>query len=414
MKIIPPWEPVEPESRKFLEKELSLELHPEHALFGAEGRALVRRCDQDDVLFMYLKDGKVGFADVHLTWSQSQEVPGFPSVSLYNSWQDFEEASMDESEAEDWLDETDEDWINHQRGMSLAEKSVLGISIGDAFGDSFFGPRDEILAHLANQTLPETKWEFTDDAVMAIGVLNQLSQEEIYQDLLALEFALNHDKDPNRGYGATTRRILRGISEGGDWAALSIEVFDGMGSMGNGAAMRVGPVGAYFHEDLERVKEQAEHSAEVTHANIEAIAGAMAVAIATALATKVGLGQAEYTPEAFLKAIIAELPDTDTRSKINKALSVPRDYHPDSLVTILGNGTNMLSQDTVPVALWCAAHHLNDYEASLWRAVSVLGDRDTICAIVGGITVMSAPESTIPAAWREAVEDFRASEFYSL
>ena len=91
---------------------------------------------------------------------------------------------------------------------------------------------------------------------------------------------------PNRGYGATARRILRAISEGKDWRKVSKNVFDGMGSMGNGASMRVCPIGAYFFDDLKRVKTEAIKSAEITHSNIEGIPGAGAVAVATALATR--------------------------------------------------------------------------------------------------------------------------------
>ena len=50
------------------------------------------------------------------------------------------------------------------------------------------------------------------------------------------------------------------------------------------------------------------------------------------------------------------------------------------------------------------------YEA-IWKAVSILGDRDTICAIVGGITIMSTDENRIPKEWMESVEDFETSKF---
>ena len=55
---------------------------------------------------------------------------------------------------------------------------------------------------------------------------------------------------------------------------------------GNGSAMRVAPVGAFFADDLKRVSEEAEKSAVITHAHEEARSGAIAVAIATAFAWK--------------------------------------------------------------------------------------------------------------------------------
>ena len=102
--------------------------------------------------------------------------------------------------------------------IELANKSLKGISIGDAFGESFFGETDKMLNHIHERNIPETSWEFTDDTVMAIAVYDQLRiNNDINQNQLAREFAINHEKDVNRGYGATARRILREIGAGGNW-----------------------------------------------------------------------------------------------------------------------------------------------------------------------------------------------------
>ncbi|WP_346742786.1 ADP-ribosylglycohydrolase family protein [Spongiactinospora sp. TRM90649] len=99
--------------------------------------------------------------------------------------------------------------------------------------------------------------------------------------VLAASFAARHDFD--RGYGPATNRMLRLIREGGDWRTLSAEPFEGAGSWGNGAGMRVAPLGAWLAGDLAEVVRQAALSALVTHANPEAVAGAVAVAVATAV-----------------------------------------------------------------------------------------------------------------------------------
>jgi ADP-ribosylglycohydrolase len=65
----------------------------------------------------------------------------------------------------------------------------------------------------------------------------------------------------------------------------------------------------------------------------------------------------------------------------------------------------------VPFALWCAAHHLSDFSTAIWTAVSGLGDRDTIAAIVGSIVVLSAPDDTIPQQWIRQTEKFDTSSF---
>ena len=70
----------------------------------------------------------------------------------------------------------------------------------------------------------------------------------------------------------------------------------------------------------------------------------------------------------------------------------------------LGDGIWRWVADTVPFCLWVAARRPRDYEAALWDAVSALGDRDTTCAIVGGIVVLSAGLEAIPRVWRDRRE----------
>jgi ADP-ribosylglycohydrolase len=82
------------------------------------------------------------------------------------------------------------------------------------------------------------------------------------QDLLAWSFAHHHDFD--RGYGPSMNRLLRLVREGGSWRELASGLFDGQGSWGNGAAMRVAPLGAWFADDLPEAARQAVLSAKVT------------------------------------------------------------------------------------------------------------------------------------------------------
>ena len=82
-------------------------------------------------------------------------------------------------------------------------------------------------------------------------------------------------------------------------------------------------------------------------------------------------------------------------------------------VSVLGNGVRVSAQDTVPFALWCAAKHLSNYEEALWLAVSGLGDRDTTCAIVGGIVASFTGIEGIPQEWlksRESLPDWPFNE----
>ena len=52
----------------------------------------------------------------------------------------------------------------------------------------------------------------------------------------------------------------------------------------------------------------------------------------------------------------------------------------------------------------CAARHADDFETAIWSTLRGLGDRDTTCAIVGGIVSLSAPPETVPDVWRASRE----------
>lgn len=64
----------------------------------------------------------------------------------------------------------------------------------------------------------------------------------------------------------------------------------------------------------------------------------------------------------------------------------------------------MTAPDTVPLCVWAAARFGGSFEEALWQTVSALGDRDTTCAIVGGIVVLATGLDGVPAAWREGRE----------
>jgi ADP-ribosylglycohydrolase len=76
------------------------------------------------------------------------------------------------------------------------------------------------------------------------------------------------------------------------------------------------------------------------------------------------------------------------------------DAMPDTAASVLGSGRRVLAEDTVPFALWCADRHLGSFEEALWATVAGLGDRDTTCAIVGGITAAAGSVDDLPTVWR--------------
>jgi ADP-ribosylglycohydrolase len=259
---------------------------------------------------------------------------------------------------------------------------------------------------------------------MALGIVEVLQRHgSLEQDELVSVFARRYWADPNRGYGPNIHAIFEAIRAGVPWrtAAISPTVSQrrgwlarlaswltpalatmpelGRGSMGNGGAMRVAPVGGYFADDFAAVVSEASASAAVTHAHPDGIAGAIAVAVAAAWAWQCHARLLTHTPAGLLDCVLEHTPDGLTRARLLQANALPAATTADQAARELGNGSPITSAETVPFTLWCAARHLNDYEEAVWTAASVGGDIDTICAIVGGVVALGSGRDSIPAEW---------------
>lgn len=290
--------------------------------------------------------------------------------------------------------------------LARARTALEGLSVGDGFGEQFFVDSTVVEGLIEERAEPEAPWPYTDDTEMALSILATLVEHgQIDQEYLAREFAGRYD--PGRGYGPAMHRILRRIGGGEPWRAVAASVFAGQGSYGNGAAMRVAPLGAYFADDLDAVVAQARRSAEVTHAHPEGIAGAVAVAAGAAWACRLRGGPVPPVPS-FLERVVESVPDSEVRERLRHAQTLPASASVRLAVAALGNGSKVSAQDTAPFALWCAARRLDDFAEAMWLAVSGLGDRDTTCAIVGGIVAGYVGRDGIPADWRAAREPLPA------
>jgi ADP-ribosylglycohydrolase len=304
-----------------------------------------------------------------------------------------------------------------------ARCSLAGLSVGDAFGERFFVNPELVASLIAERAIPSGNrgpndvendieargplWYYTDDTLMAISIVTCLEGKgEIDQDWLVQDFARRYN--PYRGYGAAMHRYLTLMGQGADWRVEAPQLFAGQGSYGNGAAMRVAPLGGYFADDLESVARQARLSAEVTHAHPEAIAGAIAVAVAAAYAWRLRDQGPPPREREFIDLVLPHVPDSIVREKIRHARNLGPNASVRLAVAALGNGSNISAQDTVPYTLWCASRHLDDYRAALWLTLTGLGDIDTTCAIVGGIVSLYTGVEGIPAEWLQAREPLPA------
>ncbi|MFE7352101.1 ADP-ribosylglycohydrolase family protein [Streptomyces sp. NPDC057543] len=292
---------------------------------------------------------------------------------------------------------TTADSASEQR-LERALASLRGLAVGDALGSQFFVPANYPL--LKQRGLPPGPWQWTDDTEMASSVLAVLVRHErIDQDALAHSFADHHDFD--RGYGPAVNRLLRLVREGGDWRELASALFNGQGSWGNGSAMRIAPLGAWYADDPEQATHQAEISSYTTHQHREAVVGAMAVAAAASLAAAPA---GPPTPTELLDGVIGLVPRSAVGAGLRRARDMLDYGDAGTVAAVLGNGRRTSAHDTVPFALWSAARSLGDFEQAFWVTAQAGGDVDTTCAIVGGI-IAAGKSGAPPPDWAAQTEE---------
>jgi poly(ADP-ribose) glycohydrolase ARH3 len=257
--------------------------------------------------------------------------------------------------------------------------SLLGLAVGDACGAPFegmpataihydFGGSERLVRHPPVDVL-----YCTDDTHMTIGVAETLvAHGEIVDATLVDRFVTHYD--PARGYGTGARRLLEAARRGEDWRPLATSIFPG-GSLGNGAAMRVAPVGLLFNDDLDRVADQATLSALPTHVHPVGIDGARIQAIAVALALR--SAGAAFDRAAFFATLIGFAATIEFRDALERAASLtPRDG-------IAHLGHTLEAHRSVVTAIACFAFDPDDYATVIARAIGLGDDTDTLAAMAG-------------------------------
>lgn len=285
--------------------------------------------------------------------------------------------------------------------MAAVHQVLDGLSVGDALGSALGEGYIRQVQALVQRQIPAGLHRYTDDTAMAIEVAGVLQRcGTIDEDLLARAFAARYAQEPGRGYGGTAHRILTAIAQGQPWREVSRAAFGGSGSMGNGSAMRVAPIGAYFADDPARIVEEARRSALPTHYNDDAQAGAVAIALAVGWCLRT---RQEPAPASQLFAhVLALTPESEVRAGIVVASQLPPGLSGAGAAQKLGSGADVLCRDTVPFVLYSAAHTLDSFERAFWQTADGQGDVDTTCAMVGALLAAAGCEP--PATWLAARE----------
>ena len=194
---------------------------------------------------------------------------------------------------------------------------------------------------------------FTDDTVMTVAIANALMKCNGNYDNLSQETIKQMKKHgelyPNVGYGNSF------------YYWLKEEKPKPYNSWGNGSAMRISPA-AYIARDLEDLKTLVNKVTSISHNHPDGIKGAEATASAIWLALN------NYSKEE-IESYIKE-----------NYYSLDFDYE-----TLRQTYTFDIScQGTVPQAIYCFLIS-EDFEDAIRTGISIGGDSDTLCAIIGAI-----------------------------
>lgn len=280
---------------------------------------------------------------------------------------------------------------------------MLGLMVGDALGSHYEGQTAEWLGsryHSARALIdhPEKPWPYTDDTQMMIGVCEALIQDnEIVESTLCDKFVANYDA--YRGYGYGARIVLQAMKEGHDYNELARTVFEG-GSFGNGAAMRVAPVGLLFHREQERLAAEAAKSATPTHVHPLGIEGARLLAAAVAHC----VARENFDRTELFELLLASARSPEFHERLSLAAN------PDIEIARLGNGIAAL--DSVVTAIACFASAPNSFEHVVTSAIFLGGDTDTIAAMAGAVSGAFVGRAGIPEDLIAAVEDHHKGVTY--
>jgi len=276
---------------------------------------------------------------------------------------------------------------------------LLGLMLGDSLGFPFEGWSAEDIAAeyptaaalLDRPPLPPP-WPYTDDTEMAIGVAEALAQDgEIRPEGLSAAWGRNYTR--GRPYGAT-RLVLEAILRGEDYQTLARTLFPG-GSYGNGAAMRVAPVGLFFHHDLDLVWRQAELSALPTHAHPLAIEGAQLVALAVALA----VAGRPLDRNAFFDELLRRCQTAEYRAKLAAARAI------DDPADLPALGNSVRAIDSAVTAIACFTLFPDNCLETITTAILLGGDTDTIAAMAGAIAGARGGAQSMPPTLLGQIED---------
>ncbi len=239
---------------------------------------------------------------------------------------------------------------------------------------------------------------------MSMGLAESiLKKGDLDEQDVGETFRRNYQKEPWRGYASGPPTIFSMVQRLGiTYAEAARNLFGGAGSFGNGAAMRIVPVGLFFYDSPD-LYVKACTSASVTHTHPLGKDGAAiqarAVSLAVRLDPKESFPSSEFVDALIDFARTRELEEKVRLVKMSMIANTPPSLAAEQL------GRTVAVHESLPFALYSFLRHPKSFEDCLFCATLNGGDRDTLGAMACAISGAYLGIRSIPESWRQKLEN---------
>ena len=146
------------------------------------------------------------------------------------------------------------------RALSKYRGTLVGALVGDCLGSKYEGVSGIIpWGEVTDYTMTRIKDNkesipYTDDSAMTRAICKSLTEQQKYDNRnMAKAFVEEFFRGPDRGYGSAVGRVFERLRDEDpeDVTSPARSQFDGQGSYGNGAAMRISPLALFSRTSKE-------------------------------------------------------------------------------------------------------------------------------------------------------------------
>jgi len=269
----------------------------------------------------------------------------------------------------------------------LSQKSLKGLWVGDCIGQSVIKKKIKSIDDLDN--IEDDSLPYTDDTEQSLILSKHVyNNDDIVSNEILNEFCNGFCNSKIQcDYGRKTKEYFNNIYK-------TNFVFPN-NSFGNGCLMRIVPSIVYFTlNDDKDIIQKCLNSCLYTHNHIESF---NSIIFLVKFIQWLVINREEV--KSYCKSesgsiiqgyLLSKILENDITSEIlikeiNKIIDNDLYLNIKDVYKLVGNGSLATCFDTLPVCIWLAIRNINNYKNAIEECISIGGDVDTICAIVGSI-----------------------------